>query len=79
MNWLGTAFLGVAVTTSAFIWDIGNPLRMNHSSTSPGGATETVHVCQDEGLTQKGLYKKPARSLWNRLESTPWRLSRQYG
>ena len=79
MHWLGIVFLGVTVTTSGLIKDIGNPLPTNQSYTSTAAPTETVHVCPDEGFTQKGLYKKPDRSLWNKFKNTPWRLSRHCG
>jgi hypothetical protein len=79
MKFLGAVLIGVVVVVSGSVLNLDRPFLTNHSPISQAAAAETLQVNPPADFTQKGLSKKPFRSLWNIFRSEPWRLSRHSG
>lgn len=76
MKFLAVALIGVIAVVSGLVLNLDRPFLTNQSHISQAVAAETVRVNPTAEFTQKGLSKKPYRSLWNMFKSAPWRLSR---
>jgi len=79
MKLLGAVLIGVVAAGSGLVLNLDKPFLTNQSPTSQAVAAETLQVNPTAEFTQKGLSKKPFRSLWTIFRSEPWRLSRHSG
>ena len=79
MNVLRAVLIGVIAVASGLVWNLDRPFLTNQSPISQAVAAETLQVNPTAEFTQKGLSKKPFRSLWTIFKSEPWRLSRHSG
>lgn len=79
MKLLGAVLIGVVAAGSGSVLNLDRPFLTNQSPISQAVAAETRQVNSTADFTQKGLSKKPFRSLLNIFKSEPWRLSRHSG
>jgi hypothetical protein len=65
MKLLGAVLIGVVAAVSGLVLNLDRPFLTNQSPISQAVAAETLQVNPTADFTQKGLSKKPFRSLWN--------------